>query len=54
MKTQKYTLKARARVGGKWRDKGEELVEVTTDQIKRLDAAAEQQEQLNKKEAGNG
>ena len=53
MKTQKYTLKARARVGGKWRDKGE-MVEVTTDQIKRLDAAVEQQEQLNKKEAGNG
>ena len=39
MKTRKYTLKARTLVGGEWLDEGE-VVELTQDQIERLEKSA--------------
>ncbi len=48
MKPQKYKLKSRTRIGGEWVDAGE-TVELTPDQIERLEKA--EQQKTNQQEA---
>ena len=48
MKTQKYKLKSRTLIGGEWVDAGE-TVELTQDQIERLEKA--EQQKTDKQEA---
>ena len=47
MNTQKHKLKTRTRVGGEWKAAGE-IVELTPDQIKRLETA---EQKTDKREA---
>ena len=48
MKTQKYKLKSKTRIGGEWKEPGT-VVELTPDQIERLEQA--EQQKTNKQEA---